>query len=166
MSRGEMTPPEFELYVRDWISANVQVDKSQVMEVSRLGTIEGPSGTYKIDVLVRIEILNGAQIIILSECKHLKRPVERGELQVLLAKIHEVGAHKGMIFSTSGFQAGAIKYAKIHGIAAVNVSIDEPAQFDPDENVPQPAPRITYAAPRASDSEPRPKSDIEDLLEG
>ena len=32
-----------------------------------------------------------------------------------------MGAHKEMLFTTSGFQSGAIKYAKAHGIALVSI---------------------------------------------
>jgi restriction system protein len=124
-SKIKMTPVKFEEYVRDWISANLEVDSAQVLELSHLGMIEGAGGTYKIDVLVKFSILKGARIIVLVECKHLTRPVERDEMQILLSKLQDVGAHKGIVFSTSGFQAGALEYAEVHGIAAVEVSRTE-----------------------------------------
>jgi restriction system protein len=40
---------------------------------------------------------------------------------VLEAKLRDVGAHKGMLFSTSSFQVGALKYADARGIATVTV---------------------------------------------
>jgi hypothetical protein len=55
----------------------------RVIEVSHLGTVAGAAGTYKIDVSARLKILQGAQIVVLAECKFLKRPVERDEIQVL-----------------------------------------------------------------------------------
>jgi hypothetical protein len=40
----------------------------------------------------------------------------------LASKIQDTSAHKGIVFSTSGFQKGALEYAKAHGISAVSVS--------------------------------------------
>ncbi len=125
MSDFDMTPEQFEMDVRDWIKTSLEMVSFQVMEVSHLGPIEGFGGTYKIDVLVKIQILEGALIIILVECKHLNRPVKRDEMQVLASKIQDVGAHKGIVFSSSGYQAGALNYAKKHGIAAVKVDVQE-----------------------------------------
>ncbi|MGH8951905.1 MAG: restriction endonuclease, partial [Acidimicrobiia bacterium] len=70
-------------------------------------------------------VLGGAEITILAECKHLRRPVERAEVLELKAKLDDVHAHKGVMFSTSGFQSGAIKYADTHGIATVTVVAGE-----------------------------------------
>jgi hypothetical protein len=39
-----------------------------------------------------------------------------------MAKIQSVGAHKGIVFATKGFQSGAIQFAKSHGIALVTVA--------------------------------------------
>lgn len=44
-------------------------------------------------------------------------------------KVRSVGAHKGMLFTTSGFQSRAIKYAKAHGIALVSI-IDGAATYE------------------------------------
>jgi restriction system protein len=128
MPKSEITPADFEKYIRDWISENLGVEESQVKEVSHLGIIEGPGGTYKIDVLVRLTILHWANIVVLTECKHLNRPVERYELQVLESKLRDAGAHKGIIFSTSRFHRGAVRYAKAHGIALVHVAIPTRAE--------------------------------------
>lgn len=92
-----------------------------LIEAEHLGTITGVGGDYRIDVLVRLNIFGGAIVAILVECKHQRRPVERDEAMVLEAKLRDVGAHKGMLFSTSGFQKGAIQYATAHGIATIAV---------------------------------------------
>jgi restriction system protein len=47
--------------------------------------------------------------------------VKREVVQALWAKVQSVGAHKGIIFATKGFQSGAIEFAKFHGIALVEV---------------------------------------------
>ena len=56
---------------------------------------------------------------VLVECKRHSRPIERGEIMALHAKLREVGAHKAMIFATCGFQRGALGYAQKHGIATI-----------------------------------------------
>jgi hypothetical protein len=49
---------------------------------------------YEIDVSVRFEAL-GADFLVLVECKHQKRPVERERVQVLLDRIREVWSAPG-----------------------------------------------------------------------
>jgi hypothetical protein len=56
------------------------------------------------------------------ECKHDKSRVKRDRVQELWAKIQSVGAHKGILFATAGFQSGAIEFAKSHGIALVEIA--------------------------------------------
>lgn len=76
---------------------------------------------YQIDVTAKFEVLGGAEILVLIECKHHKHPIKREVVQLLNDKIRTTGAHKGIICATVGFQSGAIEYAKIHGIALARV---------------------------------------------
>jgi len=64
-------------------------------------------------------VLRGARVLVLVECKRNSRPVEREQVLALESKRVEVGAHKAMIFSTGGFQSGALQYAGSRGIATV-----------------------------------------------
>lgn len=134
----QLTPRNFEIEVRRFLVglgtnlSNFQALHDQV--------ITKPDGDYQIDVYVTFEAL-GADFKVLIECKHHKRPVERQLVQVLHDRLASVGAHKGMIFSTGGFQSGALRYAKEHGIACVHVmdgkavygqkSIGNPVQLPP-----------------------------------
>jgi restriction system protein len=61
----------------------------------------------------------GADVLVLIECKHYKNPVKREIVQLLRDRIRTTGAHKGMIFSTSRYQRGAVEYATKHGIALI-----------------------------------------------
>jgi restriction system protein len=56
---------------------------------------------------------------VLVECKRHSRPVERDDVLALESKLRDVGAHKAMLFSTAGFQRGALEYATERGIATV-----------------------------------------------
>jgi restriction system protein len=76
----------------------------------------GSDGIYQIDVLASYTTL-GVKMMVLIECKHYSRPVLREMVQVLYDKMRATGAHKGILFSTAGFQDGAIEYALRHKIA-------------------------------------------------
>jgi restriction system protein len=77
-------------------------------------------GRYRIDITLRFTALD-VEFLVLVECKDHARPVEREDVQVLADKKRTAGAHKGVLFSTNGFQRGAIEYAQKHGIALVRV---------------------------------------------
>ena len=70
-------------------------------------------------MVVNFTLFHGAKITILVECKRYARPVEREKVLALWAKLQDVGAHKAIMFATSGFQSGALTYAKNKGIATV-----------------------------------------------
>jgi restriction system protein len=81
-------------------------------------SLAGPDGEFAIDAVARFEAL-GADFVVLVECKHHKNPVKREVVQVLRDKVRSL-AHKGMVFSTGGFQKGAIEYATAQRIALVH----------------------------------------------
>ena len=59
--------------------------------------------------------------LILFECKRHKDPVKRSDIQVLLTKLQSTGAQKGVAVAATGFQSGALEFAKAHGIACVRL---------------------------------------------
>ena len=104
----EMTPTDFELQVQKWLASGAEsVENCHVVHQEK---ISGQGGEYAIDVVVRLTLFSGAQVVVIAECKHQVRPVVR-----------DTAAHKGMLFSTSGFQEGAIKLAQARGIATITV---------------------------------------------
>jgi restriction system protein len=113
----QVTPKEYELQVVKWIK-NIGTELSQ-FNIEHLVHLKGTGGEYEIDAVAEFTIFQGAKILVLIECKRYNRPVEREVLLSLSAKISDVGAHKAMIFSTSGFQKGALEYAAAHGIATI-----------------------------------------------
>ncbi|MBN8742555.1 MAG: hypothetical protein BGP24_07620 [Lysobacterales bacterium 69-70] len=118
------TPEEFELAVKGILDAAAKTLVNY--ESAHLERLEGSDGDYVLDVVARFEAL-GAEFVVLVECKHQGRKVERHEVQVLHAKLQSLGAQKGMLFSTAGFQSGAIEYADAHGIALVRLADGESA---------------------------------------
>ncbi|WNF58527.1 restriction endonuclease [Pseudomonas sp. SG20052] len=123
----EITATEFERLVRDWIL--MQSGELTSLEVTHDVKVEAHDSTYQIDVLAKFQAFAGAEFTVLIECKKYHRAVERELVQVLHDKVRSVGAHKGMLFATSGFQSGAIKYATAHGIALVSI-IDGAATYE------------------------------------
>ena len=114
-----ISPEEFEVLVKEWIEKSGKELKS--IEVKHDEKIKAHDSTYQIDVIATFEAL-GAEFIVLIECKKHKDPIPRTYVQLLHDNIRSIGAHKGMLFATTGFQSGAIKYAKEHGIALVRIS--------------------------------------------
>lgn len=121
-SAPDISPADFELLVKGILD---KASESLVEYTScHQARINGSDGEYVIDVLARFSAL-GAEFKVIVECKRTGRSVERQDVQVLHAKVSSLGAHKGMLFSTSGFQSGAVEYAEAHGIALVEVATGE-----------------------------------------
>lgn len=112
------SPADFERQVRAMLDAmghQVLEYRSEHQEV-----VQGLDGEYEIDVTVRFSAF-GMDFLVLIECKHHKNRIKRDVLQVLQSRVASVGAQKGIVFSTAGFQSGAIEYAKAHGLGTVQV---------------------------------------------
>jgi restriction system protein len=117
-----LTPEQFEDRTTRWIRRALKRDGLTDFTIEQQGVVTGRGGDYKIDALIRATILAGAEIKLLAECKHQRRPVSRDQIAALSDKLRDVGAHKGLLFSTSGFQAGATKLAGGHGISTIVVA--------------------------------------------
>lgn len=114
-----LTPQEYELAVKgilDGSGLGLQGYASKHLE-----PIQAPDGSYIFDVTARFSAL-GADFLVLVECKHERRKVERQDVQILHAKLVSTGAQKAMLFSIAGFQSGALDYAASHGIALVQLA--------------------------------------------
>ncbi len=84
--------------------------------VERDVVLRGRSGAPRqIDVLVRHKRPPYEHLIIV-ECKYWNRNVERADVDALVNTVREVGASRGVIFSSKGFQSGAITQAEHDGI--------------------------------------------------
>ena len=113
-----LTPEQFEAEVENFLrEAGIGLTE---FKVQRLEKIHVSDGIYEIDVTARFEAF-GASFLVLIECKHHKNPIKREVVRILFDRLRAVGAHKGMIFSTAKFQRGAIEFARVHGIALIQV---------------------------------------------
>ncbi len=114
--RASITPADYEKEVAKILRAlGNDLPGFSVKTQERIST---PDGRFRIDVTARFSQLGG-DFLVLVECKDHVRPVEREDVQVLADRMRVAHAHKGMLFSTNGFQKGAILYAKVNRIALV-----------------------------------------------
>jgi restriction system protein len=113
----EMTFDDYEVGVKNVISAKGH--ELTGFRVTLKEKLKGSDGEYVMDVVAKFTVLEGAEIVVLIECKHWKNPIKRELVQALHSKLLSVGAHKAMMFTTATYQRGAIAFAKAHGISLV-----------------------------------------------
>jgi restriction system protein len=114
-----LTPEAFELTVKSML--DMQGVGLADYQSNHLEVISVHDGDYEFDITIRFSALSMSYLT-LVECKHYKKRVEREKVQALWAKMQSVSAHKGIMFSTAGYQSGAISYAKEHKIGLVHVA--------------------------------------------
>lgn len=117
---ADISPSEFEIFCMNTLKAIAEDEQLHNYSIEHNQNIMATDGNYQIDVLIRYEILHTENTII-CECKMYSRPVEREKVAVLYAKLQSLGAQKGILISTSGFQSGAVDYAKKHGICLIQI---------------------------------------------
>lgn len=133
----EVSPDEYERQVAAWLGQTKRgLASFKIQHQAQLG---GSSGEYTFDGIAEFEIFDGARIIVLVECKRHSSAVKRDYVLTLEAKLRDVGAHKAMLFSTAGFQRGALEYAAERGIATVTF-IDGKLTYETRSAAPTPGP--------------------------
>ena len=113
---ANISPTEFEIFCLNTLKAYAENEGLKDFSIKHNQKIEANDGTYQIDVLAEYTAL-GARHKVIIECKKKTESIKREIVAELYAKIQSLGAHKGILISTSGFQSGATLYAKKHGIA-------------------------------------------------
>lgn len=118
-----VTPPKIDSFLDkliDWkefeqFVAELYKDSDEVL-VQHNVTETGKSGAKRqIDVKVtqKTKLHNLTTII---ECKRWKEKVDRQIIDVLFASVEDLNANKGAIFTTQGYEEGAIQYARSKNI--------------------------------------------------
>ncbi|HEX7904875.1 MAG TPA: restriction endonuclease [Chitinophagaceae bacterium] len=101
---------EFEILVADLYKESDEIiAEHNVTEYGKSGS------KYQIDVRV-IQKIKLHEIKILIECKRWKSKVDRQIINVMAATIDDLNANKGVIFTTKGYEEGAIQYARSKNI--------------------------------------------------
>ena len=115
-----ISPVEFEVFCVEVLRSYAAEDHLKDFIIRHNVKKESPDGTYQIDIFASFTAL-GVEVKCLCECKQYSSPVKRERVELLETRLKSLGMHKGILLSTSGFQSGAIQYAKAHGIALIQV---------------------------------------------
>ena len=121
-----LTPTEFEFYCKEILQGYAEEENLCNFKIEHNVKLTSSDGIYQIDVYATCTVM-GSNIKIICECKQYKNRVNREKVVILADKVRTLGANKGVLLSTAGFQSGAIQYAEAHGIALIQV-------FDTREN--------------------------------
>jgi hypothetical protein len=114
-TRRYMDATDYEKFVQRLIS---ELTSQHGCEVYHLREYVGKVSGRRIKIDVSFEFLIfGARILFLVECKHYNHNIEARDVEEFHSKLSDIGAHKGMVVTTVGFQDGAVKTAKGRGIA-------------------------------------------------
>ena len=117
---ASITPEQFELHCMETLKAYAEEEQLKDFVITHNDKLKTDDGEYQIDVYAEFIALS-VKFKVVAECKRYSTPVEREKIAVLADKVRSLGAHKGILISTSGFQSGAIEYAEKHGIALLQI---------------------------------------------
>lgn len=115
-----ITPTEFELYCMEILRGYAEKERLCDFTIQHNVKLAADDSIYQIDVYATYTAL-GSEMKILAECKQYKDNVAREKAELLASRLHSLGAQKGILLSTAGFQSGTIQFAEKHGIALVQV---------------------------------------------
>lgn len=105
-----------------------EIHEGEDVVVERDVTLTGLSGAPR-QIDVHVTHSKGPyKYSTLIECKHWKNKVKRQQVENMYASMEDLGASKGVIFTTSGYQSGAETYAK-----AKNIDIYVVRDLNPEE---------------------------------
>lgn len=115
-----ISPTEFEELCLEILKSYAEAEHLSDFSIQHNVSIQVDDGTYQIDIYARF-IAMGVEFKVIAECKRYSSSVSREKVAVLADKVKSLGAHKGIMIATCGFQSGAYEYAKKHGIALLQV---------------------------------------------
>ncbi len=113
---ADITAKEFELFCLETLKAYAERENLKNFIIKHNQKLKSEDGIYQIDVFAEYTAF-GTKNIILVECKKYSNSIKRDIVVNLYAKLQSLGAQKGIIISTAGFQSGAVQYAEKHGIS-------------------------------------------------
>ena len=115
----QLTPDQYEFSVKEFLEREAKCSRVRIeIEGKHKVTASGETDAYELDATADFDLL-GVHFSVIVECKRYGRNVDRDEVLALHRKMQELGRHKAIMFATSGFQRGAVSYARKHGIALI-----------------------------------------------
>jgi hypothetical protein len=113
---------DYELIVKKLLETKLQKEGLANLTAYHLKKYKGKSGQmHEIDVSFEVKV-GELELLFLAECKHYSRRVGADDIMAFSFRMQDIGAHKGLIVTTAGFQAGAVTVAKTSRIALVIVA--------------------------------------------
>lgn len=70
-----------------------------------------------VDVSFTFRIPNGIDVLVVVECKCYSHRVSVDDVEEFITKLNDIGAHKGVMVTTVGYQEGTVNTAKGYGVA-------------------------------------------------
>ena len=117
---ASISPTEYEEYCTEILKGYAEKENLQDFTIQHNVSLSADDGDYQIDIYATF-VAMGVQFKVLAECKRYTAPVKRDYVMLLADKVRSIGAQKGILISTSGFQSGAVEYAQKHGIALIQI---------------------------------------------
>lgn len=117
---SSITPTDYEKYCTEILKGYAEAENLKDFTIQHNTVISSDDGTYQLDIYATF-VAMGVQFKVIAECKRYSSPVSREKVVILADKVKSLGAHKGILISTSGFQSGAHEYAQKHGIALLQI---------------------------------------------
>lgn len=117
-----MKPDAYEQFVGKLISLLGENDLINKPSIQQRRKITGRTGqVYEIDLSYTFSVAE-ADYLTAIECKCWRHRVGRNIVSAFKTVTDDIGAHKGIVVTTQGFQSGAIEAAGSYGIALMKVS--------------------------------------------
>ena len=147
------TSDDYERFVQNVMRELVRDSVDVRHQHTYVGKVSGRK--IKVDVSFEIILAGGAKILVLVECKHYSHTVEVSDIEEFHSKIDDIGAHKGIMVTTEGYQSGTKAVAKGREIALALLTDDS----QPDE--------INYidAARKTDDPPPFLRGNLSGIME-
>ena len=93
----------------------VDQDEARNIKVQHNVTLRGKFLEHQVDVYWELETA-GIKYRTVIECKDWNRALEQEKLLAFRAKLEDLNGPVGIMVTRSGYQSGAVNYAKAHGI--------------------------------------------------
>lgn len=119
-----MTPTEFELLTKRLLTKKLKENFGKKISISHKKKLTSLRGnTYEVDLTYLFSMFD-IQYLTIVECKHWDSFVTREKIGYFKSILEDLNAHKGIVFTTKGFQKGAIAFAKSNGIGLIKITND------------------------------------------
>jgi Restriction endonuclease len=129
-----MTSSEYEEYVTNIVR---QFDFCKQAQISNNRKFQGKRqpGEYEIDIAVELNFSDIIYFLMIIECKHWNRPVDRPVIQSLAQTKDAISAHKAVVAALKGFSEEAEAVAVAHNIGLWWIDPDEMERSEPWKSV-------------------------------